>query len=338
MNMAGISVDKLFEQAFEQAGYAGSGLAAGARETLLRYAEDLAREKGFGGMYNTVKTFVGDRYGFDQTSSASNCHPGNPAHTCMRESGAAAMSAIISGAANSMEYYERVRSGEMDAKEAMVKIVSETITSAADSAVKAAGNKAMEILIEKYGSKENALKALAQQGMDALLQNLPVSQGGQQLIDNIRQMLDVATGKTSIDALLKNPGPLIVRATSGPEARIAKIAGNGAVNVVKSKFPKFMTMLPKHPAFLSAGVVVAVAGAIAVKNCIERPYQDLVRNTTTLNEAASELERVSGNILKGQMLFGKFLEADNQMEAQFQSQLSRIDQAGQHALDSILKI
>ncbi len=336
--MAGISVDKLFDQAFEQAGYAGSGLADGARETLLRYAEDLARETGFGGMYDAAKTFVGDRYGFDLTSSASNCHPGNPAHTCMRESGAAAMSAIISGAANSMEYYERVRSGEMDAKEAMVKIVSETIASAADSAVKAAGNKAMEILVEKYGSKENALKALAQQGMDALLDNLPVSQGGQQLIDNIRQMLDVATGKMPLDEMLNKPGTIIVRAMNGPESRIAKIAGNGAVNVVKSRFPKLLTMLPKHPAILSAGIVVAVAGGIAIKNHIERPYQDLVRNTTSLNEAAAELERVSGNMLRGQVLFGKFLEADNQMEAQFQSQLSRIDQAGQDALDSILKI
>lgn len=336
--MAGISVDKLFDQAFEQAGYAGSGLADGARETLLRYAEDLAREKGFGGVYDTAKTFVSDKYGFDLNSGTSNCHPGNSTQTCMRESGAAAMSAVISGAANSMEYYERVRSGEIDAKEAMVKIISETITSAADSAIKAAGNKAMEILIEKYGSKENALKALAQQGMDTLLDNLPVSLGGRQVIDHIRQMLDVATGKISMDDLLNKPGPIIVRATSGPEARIAKIAGNGAVNVVKSKFPRLMTMLPKHPAFLSAGVVVAVAGAIAVKNCIERPYQDLVRNTTSLNEAASELERVSGNMLKGQMLFGKFLEADFQMEAQFQNQLSRIDRAGQDALDSILKI
>ena len=331
-------MDKLFDQAFEQAGYAGSGLADGARETLFRYAENLASEKGFGGIYDTAKTFVNDKYGFDFNSGTFSCHPGNPTQTCMRESGAAAMSAVISGAANSMEYLERVRSGEMDAKEAMVKIVSETITSAADSAMKAAGNKAMEILIEKYGSRENALKALAKQGMDALLDNLPVSQGGKQVIDNIRQMLDVATGKTSIDELLKNPGTLIVRATSGPESRIARIAGNGAVNVVKSRFPKVMTMLPKHPAFLSAGVVVAVAGAIAVKNCIERPYQDLVRNTTSLNEAASELERVSGNMLKGQMLFGKFLEADNQMEAQLQNQMSRIDQAGQDALDSILKI
>lgn len=336
--MAGIAVDKLFDQAFEQAGYAGAGLADGARETLLRYAEELAREKGFGSVYNTAREFVSNRYGFDLNSDASACHPGNPAHTCMKEGGAAAMSAVISGAANSMEYFERVRSGEMDANEAMVKIIGETITSAAESAVKAAGNRAMQILIEKYGSKEEALKALAQQGMDILLERLPIPQGGQQVIDALNQMLDAATGKISIDDLINKPGTIIVRATSGPESRIAKLAGNGAVNVVKSRFPKLMTMLPKHPAILSAGVVVIVASGIAIKNCIERPYQDLVRNTTTLNEAAAELERVAGNMMKGQVLFGKFLEADAQMETKFQNQMSRIDQAGQNALDSILKV
>lgn len=91
--MAKISVENLFEQAFAQAGYAASGLAAGVRETLLRYAEDLARQHGFGGAYSTAKHFVADTYGFDlEPDPFCGSRTTNMSHRCMKESGAATLS------------------------------------------------------------------------------------------------------------------------------------------------------------------------------------------------------------------------------------------------------
>ncbi|MBD5641819.1 MAG: hypothetical protein HDQ91_05315 [Desulfovibrio sp.] len=336
--MPQISAEKLFEQVFAQAGYAGCGLRDGVREVLLRHAEDLARETGLKEAYDCARKFIPLEWRVDYEPSMDGHLPKIPAYTRARGNGAAALSAVVGGTANVMEYLELVQTGSMRPDEAMIKIIGETITSAADSAIKAAGDSAMQMLVGKHGTLDNAMRDLARQGMDALLENLPIGQGKQQLVEYLKLLIDVGRGKAPADKLLEKASALLLKTTGSPDGRIVKIAGKGAVNIVKSKFPKLLSMLPKHPAILSAGVVVAIAGAIAVKNCIERPYRDLVRNTESLNEAAMELERVSQSMLRGQALFGKFLESDAQMEAQLQKQMARIDLAGRKAHEAILKI
>lgn len=335
--MADISVDNMFGQAFEQAGYAASGLTRGAKEVLVSHVEELARQHGLGETFNIARTFISDKYGVTLEADDTPADNSNPAHRCMKESGASAMSAIIGGAANSLEYLERVKSGEMSGKDALVKLVGETVASAADSALKAAGTTGRQSIIEKYGSEENAAKALAEQGVQLLMEKMPLPQGGRQVIDNLIQLVDLGTGKISIDELIRKPGSLIMQSAMGIKA-ISGVAGKGAVDVVRSQFPKLMKIMPKHPAILAASVVAVIASGIAIKNGIEKPFQDLARNTASLKAATAELDRVSRGMFKGQILFGKYLEADAQMEKQFQERLDSIDKSGKAALDAILKI
>lgn len=333
--MSDISADNMFGLAFEQAGYAASGLTSGAKEVLVSHVEELAREYGLGETLNVAKTIASEKCGIDLDSPCAESS--SPAHRCAKECGAAAMSAIIGGTANSLEYLEKVRNGEMSGKDAVIKIVGETVASAADSALKAAGETGRKIIIEKYGSEENALKAFAEQGMQILLDNLPVEQGGKRIISEMLQLVDISAGKIKLDGALQNAPSLIVQSMPGVNA-FANMAGSGALDLVKAQFPNLAKNLPKHPAVLAAAIVAIVGGYIAVKNGIERPYRDLLRNTNTLREAAAELDKISNNLFKGQLLFGKYLESDARLETQFRDHMDAIDKSGKQALDAILKI
>ena len=333
--MPDLSLNNVFDKAFEQAGHAASGLACGAREALLNYAMDYASKLGAGDAMGNVNIPGINDPADNFEDSAPNQENEPPAHRCAKESGAAAVSAIISGAANSMQYFDLVRKGDMTPREALGKIIGETVASAADSALKAAGSAGLQIIGERYGSEDNALKALAGQGVEILMEKLP-SSGGAALTDGIARALTFAQGETP-----EAPIPWQIEQALPNGADILSLARKFmgiAEKIFKGKFPPVIKGFPLNPAALVAAAAIAAATNIAVKNCIERPYQDILRNTETLGEAAAELARVAGRMRGAQALFAKCLESDARMETELQCQMARVDQAGQSARDAILNI
>jgi hypothetical protein len=89
---------------------------------------------------------------------------------------------------------------------------------------------------------------------------------------------------------------------------------------------------------LSGGLIAGMAMTLAIENGVEKPYLDLVKNTSALREAAQVLEETSQTVLKGQILFTKFLESDAELEERLNMQFNRIDAAGNNALNAINKI
>lgn len=335
------SIDSKFERAFSQAGYAASGLSAGAREQLAKTVEELAGKYGLGEALEQLKAGIGarcDALAPVEPIPPSNNEAANFAHACLKESGAAAMSAVVGGVANSFEYLELVRAGKMDIKDAFLKVAGETVASAADSAFKAAGEKGRHILREKYGSEEAALNELAKQGLGLLLEKTPIAKNGSEAVAILGSLIEIASGKKPAPDFIDKPGPLIVQATRKARGGMEAIAVNGAMEIARNRFPALVKMLPKHPAILLASVVAALGAGIAIKNGIEKPYLDLVRNTETLKDAAAELEKVSQSMFQKQILFTRFLEEDARQETQFKATLGRVDEAGKDALDAIYKI
>lgn len=89
---------------------------------------------------------------------------------------------------------------------------------------------------------------------------------------------------------------------------------------------------------LSGGMIAGLAMTLAIENGIEKPFRDLVRNTQSLQAAATELERASQTIFRGQLLFTKYLQGDFELDAALHDQLARIDRSGARALDIINQI
>lgn len=89
---------------------------------------------------------------------------------------------------------------------------------------------------------------------------------------------------------------------------------------------------------LSGGLIAGLAMTMAIENGVEKPYRDLVRNTENLREAVTELTRLSDTMLKSQIIFTHYIEAENQLEKRFQTQMRRVDDAGKRAMEIIGKI
>lgn len=331
----------LLEQALAQAGYAAAGLSAGAREVLIGHVEELARRHGL----DRALVWTAQGRAPDGTVAGAAPEAGRPAagavYTCMKEGGAAAMAALIGGTANTLEYLERVHGGSLAPGEAVLKVSGEAIASAADSALSAAGDAGARFLKEKWGSEDAALCALARQGVESLLAQLPGT-GGARLLDALATLPTTVpvpgAGSGAAEDLSRKAGAVIVRAAQS-RGSIGEMAARGAMGLLGGKFPGMAKLLAQgHPALRAASAIAMLAQNLAIKNGIERPWQDLVQSTTKLRDAAGELEKVAAGVLRGQRLFAGWAEDDARLETCLKERMAAVDRAGAGALDAILKI
>lgn len=253
--------------------------------------------------------------------------------------GAAAMSAVVSGSMNTVRYIQLAANGELSAEEATIKIVGETVAAAADSAVKASANAGVQSLMVRYGSEETALQVLAKQGMNNMLKNNAVTVGVTCAVEAVKDLVKMGMGQISKEEFFDRQGKGVLMTTAGVAGGAIGTATAASLATSLGASGGTLAMsIAELLGGLSGGLIAGLAMTIAIENGIEKPYRDLVRNTQNLKEAATELERLSRNVLNGQILFTKYLEADVQMERKLQDQMSRIDEAGQRAFETISKI
>ncbi len=264
------------------------------------------------------------------------------AQKCGASSASAAMAAVVDGAGNILEYVDQVKSGKLNIQEATSKIIGETLSAAASSAINAAGESGRCILVERFGSEQEAIPALVQQGAKIMLEkaNIP---GDKKIVDVIQDVVNLGAGKISPAEFGKKCGQFAMECCNGKFSSLGSSAGMGAAQTFINTAPllsKIGAMKTAIQAASKANVVAiaAIAAAIATKIGVDRQYRHLLSNTQTLRDAAGELERISGQMSKKQILFTKFLEADAQMEETINNSMRRVDAAGQSALDAISKI
>lgn len=253
--------------------------------------------------------------------------------------GAAAMSAVVSGSVNTLKYIQLANNGELTAEEATVKILGETVASAADSAVKASANAGVQSLMVRYGSEEAAVQVLARQGMKNMLKTNAVTVGVTCAVDAVKDLVRLGTGQISTQEFFDRQGKGVLMTSAGVAGgAVGTAAGVGvATSLGLSSGTLAMTVFEVIGG-MSGGMIAGLAMTLAIENGIEKPYRDLVRNTESLQAAACELERVSRNVFRSQILFTRYLEADYRLEKELQTQLDRVDEAGQRAFEAINKI
>lgn len=253
--------------------------------------------------------------------------------------GAAAMSAVVSGSVNTLKYIQLANNGELTAEEATVKILGETVASAADSAVKASANAGVQSLMVRYGSEEAAMQILAQQGMKNMLKTNAVTVGVTCAVDAVKDLVRLGTGQISTQEFFDRQGKGVLMTSAGVAgSALGTAAGAGVATALGLSSGTLAVTVVEFIGGMSGGMIAGLAMALAIENGIEKPYRDLVRNTENLKAAACELERVSRNVFRSQILFTKYLEADYRLEKELQTQLDRVDEAGQRAFEAISKI
>ena len=253
--------------------------------------------------------------------------------------GAAALSAVVSGSMNTVRYVQLARDGKITAQEATVKIVGETVAAAADSALKASANAGVQSLIVRYGSEKAAIAVLAKQGLGSMLKSNAVSVGVVCAIEAVKDLVRLGMGDINKDEFFERQGKGVMMTSAGVVGGSLGTAGATAIaGMLGAGAGTTALTVASVIGGLSGGMIAGLAMTLAIENGIEKPYRDLVQNTSYLHEAAQELERVSQTALMGQILFTRYLEVDASLDRQIASQFEKIDASGNEALSAILKI
>ncbi|MDL2216202.1 hypothetical protein LJB81_00545 [Desulfovibrio sp. OttesenSCG-928-M14] len=253
--------------------------------------------------------------------------------------GAAAMSAVVSGSMNTVRYIQLAREGRLTAEEATIKIVGETVAAAADSAVKASANAGVQSLMVRYGSEKAVVEVLAKQGLKSMMKSNAVTVGVVCAVDAVKDLVRLGMGDMTKEEFFERQGKGLMATSAGVVGGSLGVAGATALAGALGAGTGTLAMTAASViGGLSGGMIAGLAMTMAIENGIEKPYRDLVRNTTYMHEAALELERVSKTVLMGQVLFTKYLEADADLEQQLEAQFDKIDAVGNEALALIMKI
>jgi hypothetical protein len=252
--------------------------------------------------------------------------------------GAAAMSAVVSGSVNTVCYIQLACEGKLTAEEATLKIVGETVSSAADSAVKAGANAGVQSLMVRYGSEKAVVETLAKQGLKSMLKTNVVTVGVTCAVDAVKDIVRLGMGDISREEFFEKQGKGLLTTSAGVAGGACGAAGAATIAGSFGLGSGTLMTAVELVGGLSGGLIAGLAMTLAIENAIEKPYRDLVRNTSNLHSALTELERVSQTMVMGQMFFTKYLEADIQLESRMDEQFKRIDAAGERALDIINQI
>lgn len=183
------------------------------------------------------------------------------------------------------------------------------------------------------------MQVLARQGLKSMLKTNLVTVGVVCAVDAVKDLVRLGTGDITTQEFFDRQGKGVLMTTAGVAGgALGTAAGVGAATIFGASSGALALTVAEFVGGLSGGMIAGLAMNLAIENGIEKPYRDLVSNTTNLRAAATELERVSRTMFSNQILFTKYLEADVQMEAALNNQMRRVDEAGKRAFDAISRI
>lgn len=253
--------------------------------------------------------------------------------------GAAAMSAVISGAVNTFQCIQLVKKGRISFQEATYKIISETVSSAADSAVKASANVGIQSMMVRYGSEKAIIEVLTKQGLKSVIRTNALTIGVISTVDAVKDLIRLGAGQISKSEFYERQGKNFLTTSAGV---IGGSAGAAGVTAIASSLGVGATglALPIATAIggIAGGLIAGLAMDLAIRNGIEKPYINLVKNTHNLQKAIFELEQVSRNVFYTHVLFTKFIQENLRLDNELKIQMDRIDAAGSSAFESINRV
>lgn len=252
--------------------------------------------------------------------------------------GAAAISAVMSGTYNTVLYCKMVKDGKMTEQEAVYKIISETASSAADSALKASAVTGTQSLIIRYGSKE-LVEKLTEQSLKGMMRSNVATVGVICAIDAIKDLVKLGSGKITKDEFYERQGKNMLNTATGATGGAVGFSV-GVATATSLGYAAGSTGLIVFGAVggITGGLIAGLAMQIAIENHIEQAYSDMLRNTTNLNQSLAILQNVSTNIFQGQVLFTEYLKEEERLDNSFSEKIEKLELSGSKmsaAIDAI---
>jgi hypothetical protein len=227
---------------------------------------------------------------------------------------AAAISAVASGVFNTFTYVKMAAEGKISEKEAVIKICSETLSSAADSAFKCAANSGIQSCLVRYAGDEVAkgvVSGLAANSTSMLLRTNILTVGVICGVDLVKDMVRLGMGKIDGKEFETKSVKNVLSTAFGVTGASVGANAAGAMGIAYAGLI----------GGLAGGLIAGLAVQFAISNHIERPYKQLLYNTVVLAESMKVFEQVSRDIYKGQAAFSAYLEAETLLDRQMEQQL-----------------
>lgn len=237
-------------------------------------------------------------------------------------SSAAAISAIMSGTLNTIQYLRLVREGKIDRDVAVKGIVRNTATASADSALKAAAATGAVSVVTDLSAG-----TVAQQAFSGMAGTTVVAGGAICTVDAIECLVSVAAGKMA---------PAEMETRLGKDAMQLAVAGFGSqVGLGVAASLGATAGFAPFAAGLAGAMIAGTAITIAIDNHIEKPYQEVMANARALATASYVMKETAEAMAYGQQAFACFIEMDAALDAATTEQTKRIDRAGDAMRDAI---
>jgi len=217
----------------------------------------------------------------------------------------------------------------MSESEAVIKIIGETASSAADSALKASANVGIQSLTVRFGSRE-LTKQIAENSFKNLLKTNAVTVGVICGIDMIKDLVSLSAGKMDIQEFETRNGKNVLNTSAG-------VMGATVGTSIAASLPLTGAWVGVAGGIVG-GLIAGLAMQFAIENHIEKPYQELVSNTAALAQSMQIFQQVSENIFKGQMVFAAFLEEETELNVKFENQSKHLSIAYDKMKNAIDKL
>lgn len=243
--------------------------------------------------------------------------------------GAGVMSGIMGGVKSTVNHIQLAKEGRITTEEAVERIVKDTVCAAADSAVKSSANACIQSLMTRYGSYEAALEVLRDQGMKSMFRSCAVTAGVTCAVDAIKDLVLFGTGRITKKEFYDRQGKGMLMTSAGAAGGGAGAAAAASVGAALGLGEGLALSAIQIAGGLSGGLIAGMATNLIIQNMVEKPYEDLIRNTRSLQYAAEDLHAVSGEFSWGQTLFTRSIEAHAQFANQFSNTLAEIDDTGE---------
>gem|GEM_PF-867357 len=249
--------------------------------------------------------------------------------------GAAAIAAVTSGVYNTIRYCQMAKEGKITEKEAVYKIISETASSSADSAIKASSVVATHSLIVRYSSKE-LVKKMTEQSLKGMMRSNVVTVGVLCSVEAIKDLVKLSMGKISQDEFYERQGKGMLNTGSGVVGgSLGFSVGTSVATSIGYASGSAGLLTLGAIGGISGGLIAGLAMQLAVENHVEKAYHDTVLNAKNLKESLVILEDVSKNIFQGQIIFTEFLKAEQKLDIVFANQIQKVARTHKKMSDAI---
>lgn len=253
--------------------------------------------------------------------------------------GAAAFTAVFSGVMNTVTYMQMVRDGKISESDAALKIVGETAASAADSAVKAALQVGVNAYLVREASKKAVTALLVEQGVKSMLKGNAVTVGVVCAVDAVKDLVKLGTGKITKEDFFERQGKNLLNTSvcvvGGDIGVVAATAAASSLGLATGTLGCSALIFAGG---LSGGLIAGVALNLAIENCIEAPYRDLLKNTECLKNSIEELRRTCNVMTIGQQCMTKFVEESYNQDQKFNFNYDSIEKAQNQAIAAIERL